>query len=110
MVKLYLDTADIAMMQTYAPLVHGFTTNPSLMRKAGVKEYLQWGYEVCERFPNHAISFEVIADEFDKMGVQAERIANWGQNVFVKIPVTDTKGVSSGRLIKRLVRDGIKVG
>lgn len=109
MVKLFLDTASISEMDEMKNEVQGFTTNPSLMRKAGVTDYLGHGKAICDRFRNHSVSLEVIADDFDEMEYQANKLNNCGSNVFVKIPVTNTKGDSSGRLIKKLASEGIKV-
>ena len=107
MVKLYLDTA--SPTEAEAKLVQGFTTNPTLMRKAGVTSYMEWAKDLCARFPHHSISFEVVADDFDEMASQARRISKWGQNVYVKIPVVNTEGTFSGKLIKALGKEGIKV-
>ena len=110
-IKLYADGADLDDMRRMSanPRISGFTTNPTLMRKAGVREYLPWALEVCAAFPAYPISFEVIADDFAEMERQARILSDLGPNVYVKIPVTDTKGTFSGPLIKRLSKDGIKV-
>jgi len=91
------------------PAIRGFTTNPTLMRKSGVVNYDLWAIQLCEKFPTYPISFEVIADDFDEMERQARRIASWGPNVYVKIPVTTTDGTYSGGLICKLALGGIKV-
>ena len=111
MVKIFADGADLVQMVEAAknPAVRGFTTNPSLMRKAGIKDYRTFAKLVIDRFPTYPISFEVIADEFDEMERQASQISSWGENVYVKIPVTNTKGQSACPLIARLATDGVKV-
>ena len=109
MVKLFLDSASRIEMALLKERVQGFTTNPSLMRKAGVDHYLTWAEYVIRTYPNHYISFEVISDDFNEMGEQAEKLSRLGGNVYVKIPVVNTKSESSGHLIKRLTKAGIKV-
>ncbi len=108
-VKLFADGADLAgMKEMYAnPLIKGFTTNPTLMRKAGVQDYKAFARQVLEAIPDRPISFEVFADEFDEMERQAREIASWGKNVSVKIPVTNTKRQSAGPLIERLSGAGV---
>ncbi len=110
-VKIYADGADKnAMLEMYAnPQIAGFTTNPTLMRKSGVTDYRAFAREVLERIPDRPISFEVFADDFAGMERQAAEIASWGENVLVKIPITDTRGESSARLLRRLAGAGIRV-
>jgi transaldolase len=110
-IKIFADGADKAsMLQTYRnPLVKGFTTNPTLMRKAGVSDYEGFARDVLAAIPDRPISFEVFSDDFDEMERQARFITSWGPNVYVKIPVTDTKGAATAPLIARLARDGIKL-
>lgn len=110
-VKLFADSADkTAMVGLSAnPLIRGFTTNPSLMRKAGICNYAQFAREIVSTIPDRPISFEVIGDEFVEMERQAHQIAEWGTNVYVKIPVTNTRGGSSCPLVKKLCNGGIKV-
>src|ERR1700694_868665 len=91
------------------PYVAGFTTNPTLMRKAGVVDYKAFAREVLEAIPDRPISFEVFSDEFAEMERQARQIAAWGKNVYVKIPVTNTRGQPSYGLIRRLSEAGIKL-
>lgn len=91
------------------PLIRGFTTNPTLMRKAGICDYAQFAREIVSAIPDRPISFEVIGDEFPEMERQAKEIAGWGPNVYVKIPITNTRGESSCLLVERLCRAGIKV-
>jgi transaldolase len=92
-VKLFADGADkAAMMDLYRnPLIKGFTTNPTLMRKAGISDYAAFARDILASIPDRPISLEVFADEFDEMGRQARLIASWGPNVYAKIPVTNTR-------------------
>ena len=110
-VRLFADGADLAtMLEMYRnPLIRGFTTNPTLMRRAGVKDYEAFAREVVQAIPDRPISFEVFSDEFSDMRRQALRIAAWGEQVFVKIPVTNTAGASSADLIRSLARSGVKL-
>lgn len=110
-VKLFADGADKAgMLEMYRhPLIKGFTTNPTLMRKAGVVDYVAFAREMLREIPDRPISFEVFADDFDGMERQALEISSWGENVYVKIPVTNTKDGSSSELLRRLTRAGVKV-
>ena len=110
-VKLFADGADKAgMLEMYAnPLIQGFTTNPTLMRKAGVSNYPTFAKEILKAIPDRPISFEVFADEFDEMERQALEISSWGNNVNVKIPVTNTKKQTSYELLKRLAKAGVKL-
>ena len=109
MVEVYLDSASIPEMTKWSDKVRGFTTNPTLMRKANIADYKNWAQEVISRFPDKPISFEVIADDFSEMERQARLLASWGPNVYVKIPITNTKGESSIPLIAGLSSEGIKV-
>ncbi|MDD5301116.1 MAG: transaldolase [Gallionella sp.] len=108
-VKLFADGADLAgMSEMYAnPMIKGFTTNPTLMRKAGIQDYRAFAHQVLEAIPDRPISFEVFADEFDEMEQQALEIASWGKNVNVKIPVTNTRKQFAGPLIERLSKAGV---
>jgi transaldolase len=110
-VKIFADGADRAgMLEMYRnPLIQGFTTNPTLMRKAGVNNYERFARQVLADIPDRPISFEVFSDEFECMEDQARRIATWGPNVFVKIPVTNTQGKSAVPLISTLARSGIQL-
>ena len=110
-VKLFADGADLKGMKEMAanPMIRGFTTNPTLMRKAGIVDYKLFARQVLDAIPDKPVSFEVFADDFDAMEEQALEIASWGQNVNVKIPVTNTRGESSGALIERLSRAGVKL-
>jgi transaldolase len=110
-VKLFADGAEkAAMLELYdKPYIKGFTTNPTLMRKAGVTDYQAFALDVLSAIKDRPISFEVFADEFDEMEEQAHRIAAWGENVYVKIPVTNTRRQPAYDLIRRLSRSGVKV-
>ena len=110
-VKLFADGADLAGMAALAgnPLIKGFTTNPTLMRKAGVVDYRQFARDVLKIISDRHVSFEVFSDDFAEMERQALEIASWADNVYVKIPVTNTAGESSGPLIRRLSASGVKV-
>jgi transaldolase len=110
-VKLFADGADQgAMIQMYKnPAISGFTTNPTLMRRAGVKDYEGFARELLAAIPDRPISLEVFADDFDTMYAQAHQIASWGKNVNVKIPVTNTKREFAGKLIQELSESGVTV-
>jgi len=110
-VKIFADGADKAsMVEMYAsPIVKGFTTNPTLMRKAGVGNYRAFAHDILQAIPDRPISFEVFADEFEEMARQALEITSWGSNVYVKIPVTNTRGQPSADLLRRLSHAGVKV-
>ena len=108
-IKLFADGADLlGMKEMYEnPMIKGFTTNPTLMRKAGIKDYREFAQQVLQAIPDLPISFEVFADEFNAMERQALEIASWGGNVTVKIPVTNTKKEFAGPLIQRLSNSGV---
>jgi len=110
-VQIFADGADLSGIVEMArrPFIKGFTTNPTLMRKAGVADYRAFAKDVLAAVPNRPISFEVFADDFGEMERQAREIATWGESVFVKIPVTDTRGASAAPLIRRLAGDGIQL-
>jgi transaldolase len=110
-IKIFADGADKSgMLELYRhPLVKGFTTNPTLMRSAGITDYRAFAREVLAAIPDRPISFEVFSDDFAEMEVQARRIAEWGENVYVKIPITNTHGESSIPLIRSLARAGVKL-
>ena len=110
-VKLFADGADLAGMKEMAanPLIKGFTTNPTLMRKAGIADYRAFALEVLAAITDRPVSFEVFADDFGEMETQALEIASWGRNVNVKIPVTNTRGEFCGPLVERLSRAGVQV-
>ena len=110
-VKLFADGADLnGMLQMYAkPWIRGFTTNPTLMRKAGISDYECFARQVLQSIPDRPISFEVFADDFDEMERQAMKIASWGENVYVKVPITNTKGASAAPLARKLASAGVKL-
>jgi transaldolase len=110
-VKIFADGADLASILELArhPWIKGFTTNPTLLRKAGVKDYESFGRQLTRQIPDRPFSFEVFSDDFDEMEAQALAIASWGQNVYVKIPITNTRGQSSAPLIRRLAHQGVKL-
>lgn len=107
MVKIFLDSADIGEMRRLAPQVDGFTTNPTLARKAGVKDYKGFALEALSL--GKPVSLEVFADEFSEMAQQARILSALGRNVHVKIPVTNTRGESSSELIAELSYIGIRL-
>jgi len=109
-VKLFADGADkTAMLELYRdPMIQGFTTNPTLMRKAGITDYEAFSRDILKCIPDRPVSLEVFADDFPEMERQARRIATWGDNVYVKIPITNTRGESSLNLICRLAHSGVK--
>jgi len=110
-VKIFADGADLSSMQELyrRPYVKGFTTNPTLMRSAGVGNYREFAQRVLRTIPDRPISFEVFSDEFEDMARQAREIASWGKNVYVKIPVTNTRGEPADELVRCLTRAGVKV-
>ena len=110
-IKLFADGANLKdILSLYKnPLIKGFTTNPTLMRQAGIKNYVRFSKELLRAVPDRPVSLEVFADEFDQMEEQALEISSWGKNANVKIPITNTKGESSAPLIKRLSDQGVIV-
>ena len=110
-IKIFADGADRAsLLELYKdPSIKGFTTNPTLMRKAGISDYEAFAREVLAVVKDRPVSFEVFSDEFAEMERQAMKIAGWGNNVYVKIPVTNTRQESSAVLIGKLARQGVKV-
>jgi len=110
-IKIFADGADKdGMLEMYRnPLIKGFTTNPTLLRKAGVSDYRAFALDILKAISDRPISFEVFSDEFDEMEIQAQKISAWGKNVYVKIPVTNTRRESSLNLIRKLTRAGVKV-
>jgi transaldolase len=110
-VKIFADGADAASMIELGrrPYIKGFTTNPTLMRKARVADYRAFARAVLAAVPDRPISFEVLADDLDEMERQAREIATWGPNVYVKVPVTNTRREPTGALVRRLAGDGIHV-
>ena len=110
-IKIFADGADInSMLEDYNKGVcHGFTTNPSLMKKAGIKSYREFAKEVLSKIKDLPISFEVFADDKETIIKEALEIASWGQNLYVKIPVINTKGEFNGEAIRELSNKGIKL-
>jgi transaldolase len=110
-VKLFADGADQAVIAELArkPYIRGFTTNPTLMRKANVKDYRGFAREALALIGGRPISFEVFSDDFHEMETQAREIASWGGNVYVKVPVTNTRGEFCGPLVRRLTATGVQV-
>jgi transaldolase len=110
-IKLYADGADLdGMIEEYKKgIASGFTTNPTLMKKAGVKSYEEFAKAALNAIPDLPISFEVFADDLPGMEREARKIGNWGKNVYIKIPVTNTKGESTAPLVKKLSHDGLKL-
>lgn len=110
-IKLFADGADLEGMlkMNDEPYIKGLTTNPTLMRKAGVTNYKAFAVEVLSHITVKPISFEVFSDDLEEMKFQALEIASWGENVYVKIPITNTLGVTTAPLIQYLVSQGVKI-
>jgi transaldolase len=110
-VKIFADGADkTGMLDMYAkPYIKGFTTNPTLMRKAGISDYRAFAKDILQAIPDRPISFEVFSDEFNEMERQAMEIAGWSKQVYVKIPVTNTRREPSYDLIRKLSHAGVKL-
>lgn len=110
-IKTFADGADIEEMLEWSknPLVKGFTTNPTLMRKSGVDDYEAFAKQALGLIPDLPLSLEVFADDFEEMERQALKLQAWGSNVFVKVPITNTKGESSLPLIRRLSHAGVQL-
>jgi transaldolase len=110
-VQIFADGADRARVEAMCaePWIRGFTTNPTLMRSAGVENYESFAHELLELVPDKPISFEVIADELDEIERQARLIATWGDNVYVKVPITTTRAEPTRDVVRRLSASGIKV-
>ena len=110
-INLFADGADKAgILEMYlSPRIDGFTTNPTLMRKAGITDYVAFAKDILKEIPDKPISFEVFADEFGEMERQAVEIADWGRNVYVKIPVMNTKRKTSYDLVRKLSQAGVQL-
>ena len=108
---MFADGADKkGIMEMYLnPRINGFTTNPTLMRKAGITDYVAFAKDILKEIPDKPISFEVFADEFGQMERQAVEIADWGRNVYVKIPVMNTKRKTSYDLVRKLSQAGVQL-
>ena len=110
-IKIFADGADLKVIEGLSinPLVKGFTTNPTLMRKSNVRDYRALAIDILRIIKSRPVSFEVFSDEFEIMETQALQIASWGANVYVKIPITNTRGEDAGPLVRRLANAGVKV-
>lgn len=110
-VKIFADGADLnGILELYRnPHITGFTTNPTLMCQSGISDYEKFSRQVLEHIPDRPISFEVFSDEFDEMERQAHKIASWGKNVYVKIPVTNTRREIAVGLVRRLAANGVQL-
>ncbi|MEO8446604.1 MAG: transaldolase [bacterium] len=110
-IKIFADGANVnEMKKVYSEgIVKGFTTNPTLMKKDGVTDYVGFAKDVLSEIKDMPISFEVFTDDFDSMERQAKEIGSWGENVYIKIPITNTKGDTSYELIKKLSSGGMKL-
>src|ERR1044071_1074503 len=110
-VKIFADGDDLdGILELYRhSYIKGFTTNPTLMRKSGITDYERFSRQVLEQITDRPISFEVFSDEFSEMERQARKIASWGKNVYVKIPVTNTRHESSVELVHCLTAEGIQL-
>lgn len=110
-IKIFADGANkTEILDLYKkPYIKGFTTNPTLMRKAGIRDYKEFAQDILSTIKDLPISFEVFSDDFDEMQSQAKLISSWGENVYVKIPVTNTKGISTAPIIQSLSREKVKL-
>jgi transaldolase len=110
-IKIFADGANAIEMVELArnPIIKGFTTNPTLMFRSGVVDYESFAREILEQVTSLPVSFEVVADDDIEMSRQAHLLASWGENVFVKIPITNTSGKSCAPLIRELVADGLRI-
>ena len=109
--KIFCDIAELAKIKKFnkKKIVKGFTTNPTLMRKAGAKDYKSYSKKILRICRNKPVSLEVFADEYKEMKIQAIKINNWGKNVYVKIPITNSKGKFMGKIIKELNNQKVKL-
>ena len=110
MTKIFCDIADLKLIRKFnkKTIVKGFTTNPSLMRKAGAKDYAKYSQKIL-KITNKPVSLEVFADDVENMILQGKQISNWSKNIFVKVPITNSKGNFTGKVIKELNRSKIKL-
>jgi transaldolase len=110
-IKLFADGANLEGMIEMAskPHISGLTTNPTLMKKAGITDYVKFAKDVLKEISYKPISFEVFSDELDEMKIQGEKIASWGENVYVKVPITNTRGDSTKPVVEYLANRGVKV-
>ena len=104
-IKIFCDIADLDLIKKFnkKKIVKGFTTNPSLMRKAGAKDYKSYSKKILKICNNKPVSLEVLADEYKEMKKQALKINTWGKNVYVKVPVSNSRGIFMGRLLESLI-------
>ena len=111
MAKIFCDIADIDLIKKFnkKKIVKGFTTNPTLMRKAGAKDYKLYSKQILKICKNKPVSLEVFADDYYEMKIQAKKINAWGRNVYVKVPITNSKGKFMGRIISELNNQNIKI-
>jgi len=109
--KIFCDIADLSLIKRFSKkkIVKGFTTNPSLMRKAGAKDYKSYSKKILKICNNKPVSLEVFADNYEEMKSQALKINTWGKNVYVKVPVMNSKGQFMGRIIRELNKENIKL-
>jgi len=110
-IEIYADGANLAEMMTMAdnPRISGLTTNPTLMRKAGIDNYSRFAKDVLKKIRDKPISFEVFSDDLLEMKMQGIEIASWGENVYVKVPITNTRGESTSSVVEYLSNNGVKV-
>ena len=110
MTKIFCDIADLKLIRKFnkKSIVKGFTTNPSLMRKAGAKDYAKYSQKIL-KITNKPVSFEVFADDMETMILQGKQISKWSTNIFVKVPITNSKGKFTGKVINELNRNKIKL-
>ncbi len=109
--KIFCDIAELDLIKKFnkKKIVKGFTTNPSLMRKAGAKDYKSYSKKILKICDNKPVSLEVFADEYDQMKTQAMKINGWGRNIYVKVPIANSKGKFMGKIIKELNNQNIKL-
>ena len=111
MTKIYCDIADLNLIKKFnkKKIVKGFTTNPSLMKKAGAKDYKSYSKQILKICNNKPVSLEVFADEYEPMKIQAMKINTWGKNVYVKVPISNSRGKFMGQIIKELNNQKVKL-
>ena len=109
--KIFCDIAELDQIKKFnkKKIVKGFTTNPSLMRKAGARDYKKYSKKILKVCPNKPVALEVFADDYLNMEKQALKINAWGKNIYVKIPVTNSKGVFTGKIIRELNKQNVKL-
>ena len=109
-IKIFADGADLNSIKELNRnlYISGFTTNPTLMKKGGVKDYKKFAFDMLKIVKDKPVSFEVFSDEVNEMENQAREISSWGENIYVKIPITNSKGIKTYKLVEKLSKDGIK--